>query len=83
VRIEATVDGGRVRLAVVDDGRGFDPDQEVSGFGLAGMRERVALAGGTLDIDSGPGGTAVRASIPLGRLGYEEPRVSTSPWSSA
>ncbi|MCC9075647.1 sensor histidine kinase [Litorilinea aerophila] len=50
-------------LEVEDDGRGFDPQQVASGnhFGLAGMRERAELVGGTLQIAGQPGqGTTVR-----------------------
>ena len=50
-----------------DDGRGFDPGASTGGFGLAGMRERVALVGGELDIDSGPTGTTIRARLPVRR----------------
>jgi signal transduction histidine kinase len=57
--------GGRVAVEVQDDGVGFDPAATPNGFGIIGMRERVALAGGTLEIASGPGsGTTVRASFP-------------------
>jgi signal transduction histidine kinase len=35
-----------------------------SGFGLAGMRERVEIAGGTLSLESGHAGTSVRARLP-------------------
>ena len=35
------------------------------GFGLTGMRERVELAGGELDIDSGSSGTTVKARLPV------------------
>ncbi len=57
---------GRLDVLVADDGRGFDPTLEYSGFGLTGMRERVELAGGELQIDSEPGaGTRVMASLPL------------------
>jgi signal transduction histidine kinase len=53
-------------VLISDDGKGFDPSAETSGFGLAGMRERVALAGGELQIESQPGaGTRVRASVPF------------------
>jgi signal transduction histidine kinase len=48
---------------VVDDGRGFAPER--AGFGLIGMRERVQLAGGSVDLDSGPGaGTRLTVTIP-------------------
>ncbi len=46
--------GASVRIS--DDGRGFDPAAPGSGFGLAGMRERVREIGGALDLRSGPGG---------------------------
>jgi signal transduction histidine kinase len=56
---------GVITLMVSDDGNGFDPAQDSSGFGLLGMRERLALVDGQLDVDSSPGaGTVVRASIP-------------------
>jgi two-component system sensor histidine kinase DegS len=51
---------------VEDDGRGFDPDAVPAGhYGLLGMRERAALAGGVLTLDSSPGrGTTVRVEVP-------------------
>lgn len=51
-------------LTVADDGSGFDlADPE--GFGLHGMRARVAQVGGTLEIVSAPGaGTTIRVSVP-------------------
>jgi signal transduction histidine kinase len=56
----------RVELTVADDGIGFDPEDEHEGFGVAGMRERVELAGGELEIESEQGaGSRVTASIPL------------------
>ncbi len=56
---------------VEDDGRGFDVDAEtfsVEGprLGIAGMRERVAIVGGQLTVDSSPGsGATVRVKLPL------------------
>ena len=67
-RVHLRVCGDEDSLAVLvsDDGEGFDPAGEHSGFGLAGMRERVELAGGELQIESMPGsGTRVMASVPL------------------
>jgi signal transduction histidine kinase len=52
-------------VEVQDDGVGFDIDAQTSGFGLAGMRERVYLTGGRLELESGPGGTSVRAHLPV------------------
>jgi len=64
-------DGHAIAL-VEDDGQGFTPEEsgELDGFGrrlgLLGMRERVALVGGALQVESSSGaGTTVRARIPL------------------
>jgi signal transduction histidine kinase len=53
---------------VIDDGPGFDlrAAMEKGRLGLAGMRERVEVLGGTFELVSGLGrGTTVRASLPL------------------
>jgi two-component system, NarL family, sensor histidine kinase DevS len=66
VQVSIVQRNGTVDVRVRDDGEGFRPEEPASGFGLAGMRERVALAGGELEIDSAPGrGTAVRARFPV------------------
>jgi signal transduction histidine kinase len=58
-------DPDAVRLEVSDDGAGFDPASVSGGFGLGGMRARVAEAGGTLTVGSEPGaGTQVSAMVP-------------------
>jgi PAS domain S-box-containing protein len=58
--------GNQIEIEVSDDGLGFEPNLVREGFGLVGMRERVALLGGALRIDSERGsGTTVRAQIPL------------------
>jgi signal transduction histidine kinase len=64
VRIHVALDFDVVRVEVSDDGRGFDPDARAEGFGVVGMRERVALAHGQLEIDSEVGRTVVRATLP-------------------
>jgi signal transduction histidine kinase len=54
-----------VRLEVSDDGTGFDPAVANGGYGLRGMRSRVAEAGGTFTVASSPGaGTEVSAAVP-------------------
>ena len=64
VRVAVTESDGELLIEVQDDGAGFDPDLATEGFGLAGMRERVALAGGTLSIESGEQGTLLSACLP-------------------
>ncbi len=61
---------GEARLAIRDDGRGFDPDRPPldgrSHFGLSVMRARAARLGGRLDIESAPGrGTRVELIWPV------------------
>jgi signal transduction histidine kinase len=58
---------GAVVAIVEDDGKGFDPDSARSdGLGLVGMRERLALVGGTLRIEAAAGaGTTIAAEVPL------------------
>jgi signal transduction histidine kinase len=69
-QLQVAGDGDRLVMLVSDDGRGFDPDADTDGFGIAGMRERVELAGGELQIESMPGsGTRVMASLPLAATG--------------
>jgi signal transduction histidine kinase len=66
VDVRVTAHDSRAEVLVRDDGRGFDPDAATAGFGLLGMRERVALVGGTLDVSSKPGeGTEVRVVLPV------------------
>jgi len=55
----------QVRVRVADDGRGFEPAEPTEGFGVAGMRERAALMGGRLEIESSSTGTTVTAVLPL------------------
>jgi signal transduction histidine kinase len=67
-RVNVTEDEGLVRVVVQDDGRGFTPSADTDGFGLIGMRERVTLLGGTIEVESTPGeGTTIVASIPIER----------------
>ena len=58
---------GGVSAVVEDDGRGFDAEEVRSdALGLVGMRERLALLGGTLAVESTPSsGTALLAFVPL------------------
>jgi signal transduction histidine kinase len=69
-RVDVTVDldPSRARLVVADDGQGFPADRE--GVGLTGMRERIGLEGGSVDVRSAAGaGTRLTVTIP--RAGTE------------
>jgi signal transduction histidine kinase len=79
VRIGVAVNGSHVRLEIADDGRGFDVSAGTAGFGLIGMRERVALAGGTIEFVSCPGGTTVGATLPAREAVSPPARGTVSP----
>lgn len=65
VSVSARVTGGRLALLVDDDGRGAGSGV-VPGSGIAGMRERAALLGGTLTTGAAPGGGfRVAADLPV------------------
>src|SRR3981081_283116 len=64
---------GYISLQVHDNGCGLDLTQHHEGLGIFGMRERAALLGGTLHIQSRPGhGTTVQALLPLPSAPGEE-----------
>jgi signal transduction histidine kinase len=72
VLIACTVSPDRIVIEIEDDGVGFEPAsvtqprESGEGLGLLGMRERVALLGGRLDIESESGrGTRVVAELPI------------------
>ena len=56
--------GDLITIEIRDNGVGFDLDAGTEGFGLAGIRERVYLSGGSLELESGEGGTVLRAVLP-------------------
>ena len=66
VSIELEADDSSVQLTVADDGRGFQEAAEArDSFGLAAMRERVALVDGSLQIETNPdAGTVIRVRVP-------------------
>jgi signal transduction histidine kinase len=74
-QIDLTLDSDatNVLVRVQDDGIGFDPIAALrprrGHLGLAALRERIELAGGSMRIDSdaGEGGTAVELAIPIER----------------
>ncbi|HVU94310.1 MAG TPA: PAS domain S-box protein [Puia sp.] len=67
VQASLTLADGRIRLAVSDDGIGFDArnNGKRKSFGLLGIRERVLLMGGEFELKSEPGkGTMLNVSVP-------------------
>jgi len=65
--------GKRLRLVVSDDGKGAEETSGHQrgkpfsvGVGIPGMIARMQQFGGSLDIHSGPDGTAVHATVPVG-----------------
>ena len=77
--VTLTLAGGMIVAEIRDEGCGFElsdpaeaPKEGHVGVGLAGMRERAELVGGSLTVQSAPGeGTTVRAAVP-------QPEMSTS-----
>ena len=65
--VELSLEDDHINLIVQDDGRGLPTsDTPVNGIGVVGMKERIALVGGELNIRSGKnGGTILSASLPL------------------
>ena len=62
----------QLRTVIEDNGKGFEPEAvfrdsaDSTKLGLAGIRERVALLGGTMEIESGPGaGTTMFVRVPI------------------
>ncbi|MFE0177901.1 sensor histidine kinase [Streptomyces sp. NPDC059002] len=64
--VTLTYADGSLTLAVRDTGRGFDPGAPHQGYGLRGLRARVAEVSGTAEVASRPGdGTTVTVLLPL------------------
>jgi signal transduction histidine kinase len=73
-RVDVSIAGSQLNVTVSDSGPGFDPDgvSTHGPMGLAGMRERVEILGGSFQLQTGPGqGTVIRASLPLQVPGME------------
>ncbi|AJR18796.1 two-component sensor histidine kinase [Pimelobacter simplex] len=65
VRVVLDWQPDRLTLSVADDGAGPPAGGPVEGYGLRGMRERLDLVGGTLDVGTGPGGgLRLTATVP-------------------
>lgn len=67
-QVEAVGDPGGVRLSILDNGNGFDPQSKEfeAGLGLLSMKERIRLVGGEFSLRRRPqGGMEVTARVPL------------------
>ncbi|MFC5828763.1 sensor histidine kinase [Nonomuraea insulae] len=70
VDVAVTFEPDAVRLLVRDDGKGFTPDDAREGYGLRGMRARLAEIDGTVTVSSRAGeGTAIEVRVPVAVAG--------------
>jgi signal transduction histidine kinase len=69
VVVDLSITGGVLSLEISDDGRGLAADAlaKTNSFGIRGLHERASTVGGWVDLSSGPAGTTLILSVPLGR----------------
>lgn len=78
VHIRVRLDGRQIRIEIRDDGQGVASTPAL-GHGLTGMRERVAVFGGEISFDTGPGrGFEMRASLPITRNREVDRQIGTN-----
>ena len=85
VVLRAADDTPAVIFRIRDDGAGFDPAAPSTGFGIAGMRQRLALVGGSLTID-GRDGTTLTATLPTSVVATAPPAdagAGSAAWTDA
>ncbi|WP_292804595.1 sensor histidine kinase [Nostoc sp. NMS7] len=69
VSVGLLVHAGMIHLSIEDNGKGFNPTQNTTGFGLQGMRERAVALGAQLNLHSQLGtGCCISVSLPLSKL---------------
>jgi signal transduction histidine kinase len=79
IRLVLREQNGEIYVRVRDDGAGFDLTKPTDGFGLLGMRERVELADGELEVTSRAGeGTELRAFVPARPAQVDSSRFRSS-----
>jgi signal transduction histidine kinase len=80
VTVQVKADDGSLLLKIADNGRGISPEKINGGgsLGLVGMRERVLLLGGALDLHGIPGeGTTVTVRVPL-KINHQKQPIANS-----
>ena len=80
VTVQVKADDGSLLLKIADNGRGISPEKINGGgsLGLVGMRERVLLLGGSLDLHGIPGeGTTVTVRVPL-KINHQKQPIANS-----
>jgi signal transduction histidine kinase len=69
IKLDIMMTKGSLYLMIKDNGKGFDLQQNTTGFGLQSMRDRTFALGGKFNINSTPGsGCQIIVDIPLSRL---------------
>ncbi|MEH1873671.1 sensor histidine kinase [Nostoc sp.] len=77
VSVRLLAHAGMIHLSIEDNGKGFNPTQNTTGFGLQGMRERSVALGGQLNVHSQLGtGCCISVSLPLSKLAYDSDFIS-------
>lgn len=81
VHIDLSLAGGVLSLEISDNGRGLSQDDlaKARSFGIRGLHERAGTVGGWVDLSSGPGGTTLILSVPLGADEEVDLEVSPAP----
>lgn len=71
VSVHLTEEDGALAFNVADDGAGFDSTTAARGAGMQNMSDRILAVGGSLRVDSAPGGgTTVRGRVPIPVLAF-------------
>ena len=65
IQIQLASMSGRFEISFSDNGKGFEPDARANGFGLLNVESRVRSIHGTIQRESGPGGTRYEIRFPV------------------
>ena len=84
VNIQIFSKNSYLHILIQDNGKGFDPTKETSGFGLQSMKERTTSLNGQFHINSEPGkGCLITSRIPLEYTQGFNPEEEASKYSQA